>query len=68
MYFFHWILISPHFELTVEVFGKPVSKVLAPHFQQSLMQSRKISLEEVASRSIPVWIRNALLWLFSPYL
>ena len=57
-----------NFELAVEIFGKPVSQVLAPHFQQSLLKSREISLEEVDARSIPVRIRDALVWLFSPYL
>ena len=57
-----------NFELAVEVFGKPVSEVLAPHFRDSLIKSREISLEEVETRSIPVRIRDALVWLFSPYL
>ena len=57
-----------NFELAVEVFGKPVSEVLAPHFQQSLLKSKEISFQEVEARSIPVRIRDALAWLFSPYL
>jgi len=57
-----------NFELAVEVFGEPVAEVLAPHFQQRLMNARKISLEEVEARSIPIRIRDALFWLFSPYL
>jgi cardiolipin synthase len=57
-----------NFELAVEVFGKPVSDVLAPHFQQSLAASREISFQEVEARSIPVRSRDALAWLFSPYL
>jgi cardiolipin synthase A/B len=57
-----------NFELAVEVFGKPVSEVLVPHFQQSLLNSREISFQEVEARSIPVRIRDALAWLFSPYL
>jgi cardiolipin synthase len=57
-----------NFELVVEVFGDTVSEVLSPHFQQSLAQSREVSLKEVDSRSIPVRTRDALAWLFSPYL
>jgi cardiolipin synthase len=57
-----------NFELAVEVFGKPVSEVLVPHFNQSLAKSREISFEEIEARSIPVRIRDALAWLFSPYL
>jgi cardiolipin synthase len=57
-----------NFELAVEVFGKPVSEVLAPHFQRSLLKCREITFEEVEARSIPVRVRDALVWLFSPYL
>jgi cardiolipin synthase A/B len=57
-----------NFELALEVFGKPVSEVLAPHFHQSMMRSREILLEEVDARSVPVRIRDGLAWLFSPYL
>ena len=57
-----------NFELAVEVFGNPVSEVLAPHFQESLKKCREISFEEVEARSIPVRIRDALVWLFMPYL
>ncbi len=57
-----------NFELAVEVFGKPVSEVLVPHFQRSLLKCREITFEEVETRSIPVRVRDALVWLFSPYL
>ncbi len=57
-----------NFELALEVFGEPVSKVLAPHFQRCLVKSREISLEEVDTRSVPVRLRDAFCWLFSPYL
>ena len=57
-----------NFELAVEVFGKPVSEILSPHFYQSMEKCREITFEEVESRSIPVRIRDAAAWLFSPYL
>ena len=57
-----------NFELAVEVFGKPVSEILSPHFYQSLTKCREITFEEVEARSIPVRIRDAAAWLFSPYL
>jgi cardiolipin synthase len=57
-----------NFELAVEVFGKPVSEILSPHFYQSLAKCREITFEEVEARSIPVRIRDAMAWLFSPYL
>lgn len=57
-----------NFELAVEVFGKPVSEILSPHFYESLAKSREITFEEIEARSIPVRIRDATAWLFSPYL
>jgi cardiolipin synthase len=57
-----------NFELAVEVFGKPVSAILSPHFSESLAKSREITFKEVEARSIPVRTRDALAWLFSPYL
>jgi len=57
-----------NFELAVEVYGKTVSDVLSPHFNQSLVKSREITFQEVEARSIPIRIRDALVWLFSPYL
>ncbi len=57
-----------NFELAVEVFGKPVLEILSPHFYESLAKSREITFEEVEARSIPVRIRDATAWLFSPYL
>ena len=57
-----------NFELAVEVYGKTVSDVLSPHFNQSLVKSREITFKEVEARSIPIRIRDATVWLFSPYL
>jgi len=57
-----------NFELAVEIYGKQVSEILSHHFNQSLVKSREITFAEVEARSIPIRIRDALLWLFSPYL
>lgn len=57
-----------NFELAVEIYGRTVEDILVPHFRQCLALSREISLSEVDSRSIPVRTRDALVWLFSPYL
>jgi cardiolipin synthase len=57
-----------NFELGVEVYGKKVSEVLSPHFDECLARSREVTFEEVESRSIPIRIRDGLAWLFSPYL
>jgi cardiolipin synthase len=57
-----------NFELAVEVYGEQVAAVLSPHFHQCLANSREITFAEVESRSIPIRIRDAIAWLFSPYL
>ena len=57
-----------NFELAVEIYDQTVAEILAPFFQESLARSREISLREVDARSIPVRARDALAWLFSPYL
>jgi len=57
-----------NFELAVEIYGDQVAKVLSPHFYECLKRSREVSFEEVEARSIPIRIRDALMWLFSPYL
>lgn len=57
-----------NFELTVEVFDEGFVASLAAHFSRLLAGSTAITLAEVDSRSFPVRIRDALAWLFSPYL
>lgn len=57
-----------NFELAVEVYGEQVADVLSPHFYQCLSKSREVTFEEVEARSIPIRIRDAFVWLFSPYL
>jgi cardiolipin synthase len=57
-----------NFELAVEVYGEQVANDLSPHFYHCLRKSREVTLEEVETRSIPIRIRDAFVWLFSPYL
>ena len=57
-----------NFELAVEIYDHTVEEILVPYFEENLARSREISLKEVDSRSIPVRTRDALVWLFSPYL
>lgn len=59
-------MLALKFELAVEVYGKKVSEVLSPHFEECLERSREVTFEEVESRSIPIRIRDALVWLLSP--
>ncbi len=57
-----------NFELAVEVFDAQFAKILIEHIQRSRERSLEVSLEDLDSRKLPVRIRDALAWLFSPYL
>lgn len=57
-----------NFELNVEVFDRAVVSRLADHISEIRSRSRQVALEELDSRPLPVRTRDALAWLFSPYL
>jgi len=57
-----------NFELAVEVFDSQFAKILSGHIQRSRERSLEVSLEALESRQLPVRVRDALAWLFSPYL
>ncbi len=57
-----------NFELSMEVYDREVNRVLAAHFESRMALSREVVLKDMESRSFPVKIRDAMSWLFSPYL
>jgi len=57
-----------NFELAVEVFNTEFAKILIEHIQRSIERSLEVSLKYLDSRQLPVRVRDALAWLFSPYL
>lgn len=57
-----------NFELVVEVYEKPFVTMLIRHIDKVREHCRKVSLGELDERSLPVRARDALAWLFSPYL
>ena len=57
-----------NFELAVEVFDRGFVEILTDHIQRCRKQSTEVSLKDCDSRRLPVKIRDALAWLFSPYL
>lgn len=57
-----------NFELDVEIYDRGFAEILAAHILQKINQSREVFLRDVDSRSLPVKTRDALAWLFSPYL
>jgi cardiolipin synthase len=57
-----------NFEFTVEVYDRAFAETLTGHFEKVLMQSTEIFLKDVDSRPLAARTRDALAWLFSPYL
>lgn len=57
-----------NFELSVEVFSETFARRVQAHCDEVAARSRPVTLEEVDNRSLPVRVRDAVCWLFSPYL
>ena len=57
-----------NFELMIEILDRPSVQALCTHFGSSLAVSREISFEDVEQRPLLIKTRDALAWLFSPYL
>ena len=57
-----------NFEVAVEVFDPGFSKKVGEHFAEVRTASAGITLEDLENRSLPVRLRDAAAWLFSPYL
>ena len=57
-----------NFELGLEVFDPEFTKILIAHFEKIRHESREITLGDLGARSLPVRLRDAVCWLFSPYL
>ncbi len=57
-----------NFELTVEIYDRQIAKNLSTHIQNTIQQSQQITLESIVNRPFFIKLRNALMWLFSPYL
>jgi len=57
-----------NFELALEVFDPEVAAKLAAHIEAVLGVSREIDLTTLENRPLAIKIRDALAWLFTPYL
>lgn len=57
-----------NFELVVEVYDEELALKMSEYVEERRQASRRVSLEELDARSLPVRLRDALCWLFSPYL
>lgn len=57
-----------NFELTLEVLDRHLADRLARLFDAVMAKSRPVTRQELHSRPLPVRLRDAFFWLFSPYL
>ncbi|MEZ0574811.1 cardiolipin synthase [Halodesulfovibrio aestuarii] len=57
-----------NFELNVEVLDIDLAQQLIAHVDDTVRRSQEITHREMISRPLPVRIRDAFFWLFSPYL
>jgi cardiolipin synthase A/B len=56
-----------NFELIVEIYGRKTVENLAEHFRRRRERAKEYTLADLHRRSLPVRIRDAAFWLFSPY-
>lgn len=57
-----------NFELQVEVYGEEFARENTRRIEDAARSGRPATLDEVDGRPFPVRIRDAICWLFSPYL
>ncbi len=57
-----------NFEFNVEAYDPPMAAQLGELFRERREASREVTLEELASRPVPVKVRDGVARLFSPYL
>ena len=57
-----------NFELAVEIFCGETVAALQAHCDRAALVARPVTLQEVDERPLPVRVRDATCWLFSPYL
>jgi cardiolipin synthase len=57
-----------NFEIAVEVYDREFAAPFTAHFDEVRARSRVVTLEELDGRPLPVRTRDAICWLFSPYL
>jgi cardiolipin synthase len=57
-----------NFEIVVEVFDRTFVSIIDKHFEQVKSTAIEETLAGVDGRSLPIRVRDAIAWLFSPYL
>ncbi|MDX1764448.1 MAG: cardiolipin synthase [bacterium] len=57
-----------NFELAVEIHGRAFAQEMAAHMEAVRDVSREVTLDDMERRPLAIQVRDALAWLFSPYL
>ncbi|MBD5640927.1 MAG: cardiolipin synthase [Desulfovibrio sp.] len=57
-----------NFELDMEIYDKAFHDRLAAFMLSTLAKGREVTLKELQTLSLPARLRNAAVWVFSPYL
>lgn len=57
-----------NFELTVEIYDRAVAADLTDEVDTIIAGSRRVALTDLDNRSLPIRLRDAFCWLFTPYL
>lgn len=74
----HWVLLGSanwdprslrlNFELNVECYGRDFAQAMDTIVRNKLEKAKRVTLEEVDSRSFPTKLRDSVARLFTPYL
>nr|WP_208022632.1 hypothetical protein [Desulfonema ishimotonii] len=54
--------------MIVEIYSRTTAETLVAHFEEQAERSREMTLRELEARSLLTRMRDALCWLFTPYL
>ena len=57
-----------NFELGLEIFDHRLNGQLAAHFEESLKAAEPVTAQQLREIPLHLRIRNAMAWLFTPYL
>jgi cardiolipin synthase A/B len=57
-----------NFELNVEIFDAAVANTVSTHIRNCIRRSGELTLKDLEQRNLAIKLRDAFVWIFSPYL
>jgi cardiolipin synthase A/B len=57
-----------NFELNVEIFDAAVANIVSTHIRNCIRRSGELTLKDLEQRNLAIKLRDAFVWIFSPYL